>query len=558
MLDSSLHGYVLKRLIAAGGMAAVFEGEHEVSHSRVAVKVLSRDLRRHREPLSRILQEGRVICSLLHEHIVRVLDYGTADENVAFVVMELLAGQTLRETLDNEGILDPARVVFIGRQICAGLQAAHARDVYHRDIKPENIMLVDGQRHGDFVKIVDFGIARLEAGDPAKLAATATGTTLGTPQYMSPEQAQATRIDARSDIYQTGLVLYELLVGEPPFWHNNPVRVMTMHVERAPPPIRARRPDVPLELELIIMRCLEKQPEDRFESAEALLNALDKLAERDTAGHQVVEVVIPGAQPTEAPINLRMPTLGSPADLERYARNLSVVLAQLWPDEVPPDLRIMQGALWSLTEDRDNTGERLAMARAEVDEIVRSLESRLQPLERAIEALNRDRERLEGELSTLRARIAEMEGITRSLDADYARIYKEIEQNQSTLYSSNTSSSRPVDFRDLYREDIASRLNKLQRIYQQRSEQAEQIHVLRADEASFVPRLADIRLQLAELGKSRLSIEAERAGRLSASEVSVAGLANRHQALERAVEHQYLQLGLAFRQAVSELLKQRA
>jgi serine/threonine protein kinase len=557
LLETRLSGYVLKRLIAAGGMAAVFEAEHELTGQVVAIKVLSRDLRNKRDPLARILQEGRAICSLLHEHVVRVYDYGTADEGVGFIVMERLHGRSLAEVLDDDGVLEPQRIVFIGRQVCLGLAAAHNRGIYHRDIKPGNIMLVEGQRYRDFVKVLDFGVAKLEADDPAKLAATATGMTLGTPQYMSPEQASAGRIDARSDIYQVGLLLYEALVGEPPFLDRNPVTVMTQHLAEPPRPPSSRRVGVPEGLERIIMRCLEKAPEDRYPTAAALRADLDALAVRDTGSEELRTFVATHDRRETLAGNLRLPTLGNPADLERYARNLSEVLDQLWPDGVPEELRVLQGALWSLTEEQMRLGTDLALAREDADSLARRLEERLQPLERALEALRNERQSLVEAQAALDKREQARLARTAELDAEYAEIYARIEQHQSALYG-RAGSGGPVDFRDLFRADIASQLERLEKIFRQRSAEAEKLNALRREMAELRPRIADIDVQIAGLDQSRLGLEAERAAKLIAKDSRVTDLDNRHRAVERAVEHRYLQLGIAFRKAVSALLAERA
>ncbi len=560
LLETRIGEYVLNRLMAAGGMAAVFEAEHTVTGEIVAIKVLARDLRHRRDPLARILQEGRVICSLLHEHIVRVYDYGTADEGIGFVVMEKLDGRDVATILEDEGALEPSRAVFIARQVCSGLSAAHARAVFHRDIKPGNIMLCDGHRHRDFVKLLDFGIAKLDADDPAKLAATATGVTLGTPQYMSPEQARADTIDARSDIYQLGLVLYEMLVGDPPFTDRNPVNLMGKHLTQRPKRIRQRRPDVSEELEAIVLKCLEKRPDDRFETARDLRGALDRLVGRDTASGSPKTLVPDTPLTDERAVvgSLRLPTLGSPGELERYARNLSQVLDHLWPNaDVPEELHVIQGAIWTLTEQQMRTGTDLAVARDEADALARDLEERLQPLERAIEALTAEKELHAESLDKARDREARLVIQTRALDAEYARIYDEIEAEQATLYQTAAVGGGIVDFRDLFHADIHAQLDQLERIYRRRSEEAEALNAARREIATALRRVADVDQQLYELRRSRLSLEAQRAGLLAQQEFEVTDLDNRHRALERALEHRYLQLGLAFRRAVSALLESR-
>ncbi len=562
LADTRLGDYRLTRVIAAGGMAAVYEGMHEPTGRPVAIKVLARKLQNRRDPLARILQEGRVICSLLHEHIVRVFDYGTAEEGIGFVVMELLRGVTLAEELTHRGPLSVERAAFIGRQVCAGLDAAHARGVYHRDIKPANIMLVEGQRHRDFVKLLDFGIAKLDADDPAKLAATATGMTLGTPQYMSPEQARADTIDPRSDIYQLGLVLYEILTNRPTFSDRNPVTLMGKHLTEQPQSIRAQRPEVSAEMEHIIMRCLAKKPADRYQSARELQEALDRVTASSTDG---VITRVQASRPETGPLpnggvvggNLRLPTLGNPADVERYARNLSEVLDQLWPDGVPSSLRGIQDELWTLTDEQARVGTDLAVARADADALAQELEARLRPLERAIEALTDEQTRYEARMTAAQSEEGRVMAELRALDAEYAAIYTDIEQHQTTLYARSGSGGGPVDFRELFREDIAARLDELQDIFHRRTQSAEALTAVRKQMAGMLPRLADIEQQLYELKKSRLSLETERASTLARMEFTVTDLDNQHKDLERALEHRYLQLGLAFRRAVSDLLDSR-
>ncbi len=560
LVDTRIGHYVLTRALATGGMAGVFEATDSTSGARVAIKILRRDLRRQRDPLARIMQEGRVICSLLHEHVVRVLDYGTAEESIGFIVMELLEGRTLADLLDAEAPLAPERAAFIARQICSALAAAHARGVYHRDIKPANIFLVDNQRHRDFVKVVDFGIAKLDATDPGKIATTATGMTLGTPEYMSPEQATAGAIDARSDLYQVGLVMYEMLVGRPPFVGRNPVIVMKAQLNEAPVPVRRLRPDVPPELERIVMTCLEKEPDARYHTAEALEGALHLFSVADTANDGYKTVVPSSGDVREQAVvgNLRLPALGSPGDLERYGRNLRASLERLWPDgQLPDDIRTIQPAIADLTEAREHVAGALAEARAETATLARDIEGRLRPIERALQTLEADLATQEAELAAVREQIAAYEGRIAELDAEYARRYDAIEARQGALYhaAAKGAGSQVVDFRDLFREDIAAELESLERIYRKRSEKGEALDAQRHAAARQLRQLADLRVQLNELRKSRLNLESEQATILAEREHRVADLENRHRALERALEHRHLQLGLAVRRAIARRLE---
>lgn len=553
LLETQLGGYRLKRLLASGGMAAVFEAESVVTGARAAVKVLRRDLRRTVDPLARLVQEGRVIISLLHEHIVRVLDYGTAEESIAYIVMELLHGRTLADLLDAEKRLEPPRAAFVARQVCEGLAAAHARGIYHRDIKPANVFICDDQRHRDFVKIVDFGIAKLDAMDPSKLAATATGMTLGTPEYMSPEQATAATIDARSDVYQVGVMLFEMLAGDVPFTGKNPVSVMQKHLHQAPPSLSKIRPDIPEALDRIVARCLAKEPDGRFQNMLELADALDDIAERDTNA-EGLKTVVDDITATVVG-NLRLPALGNRGDMARYSRNLLEGLDRVFPAErQPPELAAIRAQIDALQEAHGELQMELSARRADADDLARTLEGRLAPLERAIGALNQDKGVLEARLRDALDVVTRREDRLRVLDAEYATLYEKIEHHQQTLYSSASLGTKAVDFRDLFQEDIDTKLRRLAEIYAQRAEQVAPLDQYRADTVRLMRQIADLQLQITQLEMSRLNLEAERTTRLAEREFLRADAEARVRATERALEHHHLELGLAFRHAVSKLL----
>ncbi|MFN3197856.1 MAG: protein kinase domain-containing protein [Bradymonadia bacterium] len=556
LLETPIGDYVLKSLISTGGMAAVFEAEHHTDRTRVAVKVLKRTLARRRDPLARMMQEGRVICSLHNEHIVRVYDYGAAEENLAYIVMERLDGDTLAVALAKDRQFAPGRAAFIGAQMCQGLACAHARGVFHRDIKPGNVMLVQDQRHRDFVKLLDFGIAKLDADDPSKLAATATGMTLGTPEYMSPEQAMAGDIDARSDIYQLGLLLYEMVVGEPPFMGANPVKVMQAHLRGRPVPVRHRRHDVPEDLEQVIMRCIARKPEDRYSSCTELGEILDGLAVHDTSGAGVKTLMKTARATGPLLADLQLPSLGRKADMARYARNVAASIEELWrPEERPEALAQLQHHIEVLTEDRDRMKVALEDARAEADVLATTLEGRLRPLEHAISILQGDVDQIEQEAEDDGRHIAALEDQIGDLDAEYARLYHQLESHQATLYA--TASRRPgsiIEFGDLFQEDIDNALSQMEHLFRERAEVAGALERRRSSESGRRQRLADVQLQICELHKSRLGLKAERTTALSAKERAVEALESRLRAVERAIEHRHLQLGIALRRAVSQRL----
>lgn len=324
-----------------------------------------------------------------------------------------------------------------------------------------------------------------------------------------------------------------------------------MHLSATPRPIRERRPNVPEELDAIVQRCLAKRPADRFQTADDLAIALDALARRITMRERARVRV----DDQSIAAGLHLPTLGSPADLERFAHNLADVLEQLWPDgDVPSELRELQSEIWDLNEEHLRVGTDLAVVRSDSSALARSIEERLRPLEKAIGAL-------EGELTRLRAGTSDeaeeahrqSEAVNR-LDAEYARIYEEIEQHQDTLYAAADARTSMVDFRDLFREDIAAQLDRLETIFRHRCELAERMEAARIEQSEAIPRIADLEVQLCELSRSRLAVESERATRLAELQLTLSGLEGRHHALERALEHHHLKLGLAFRRAISELL----
>ena len=227
--------YRVEELVSEGGMGAVYRGTHILMDKTVALKVLHPALAADNIIVARFSREARAASRISHPHAISVTDFGESEDGIVFLVMEFLHGRTLKEVVKSTGPLPLTRVVEIMRQICGALEAAHAENVVHRDLKSENIMLLD-VAEGDWVKVLDFGIAKIQepAGQDAGL--TAPDLIIGTPQYMSPEQcSQTSEIDARSDIYSLGVILYELLAGHVPFSGESPTAVMLKHLQEAPP-----------------------------------------------------------------------------------------------------------------------------------------------------------------------------------------------------------------------------------------------------------------------------------------------------------------------------------
>ncbi len=279
--------YVVGELLGGGGMAQVYYGQHETIGRAMAIKVLSRDLTHEPSIVVRFLQEAQAASKIHHENVVEVTDFGETSDGRPFMVMEYLEGEDLGDTLARVGRLPWDRVQPILLQLLAALQAVHEQGVVHRDIKPENIFLLSRMGSDDFVKVFDFGIAKVLRtdghGGPGR-ALTIKGQLIGTPPYMSPEQCLGVDVDARADIYTVGIIAYELLTGRVPFESDDPVKMMRMHVYEAVPAMATMAPHVLVDprVEGVVHRALAKDRDERFSSANELARAL--LRETPTSG----------------------------------------------------------------------------------------------------------------------------------------------------------------------------------------------------------------------------------------------------------------------------------
>ncbi|TAL25261.1 MAG: Stk1 family PASTA domain-containing Ser/Thr kinase [Frankiales bacterium] len=282
--------YELGPRIGSGGMADVFRGTDVRLGRDVAVKVLRADLARDPSFQARFRREAQAAASLNASAIVPVFDTGTDDSGVPYIVMEFVDGRTLREVLTEEGRLLPQRALEVTADVCAALEAAHAAGIVHRDIKPGNVMLT---RAGD-VKVMDFGIARAAADSSAM---TQTAAVIGTAAYLSPEQARGEHVDARSDLYSTGCLLYELITGGPPFTGDSPVAVAYQHVREDPTPPSAYDETLSTEVDAVVLKAMAKNPANRYQSAGEMREDLLRAA----AGEPVHATPVLEAVPVLAP-----------------------------------------------------------------------------------------------------------------------------------------------------------------------------------------------------------------------------------------------------------------
>jgi serine/threonine-protein kinase len=262
--------YCLQQKVGEGGMGTVYKATHVQMEHTVAVKILHPHLASDSVAMERFRREARSAAQIRHPNAVAVTDFGiTKDEGIAYLVMEFLEGQVLRERIERKGHLGYAEAFLVLDQTCAAVQAAHSKGIIHRDLKPDNIWLVKSEAAFESVKVLDFGIAKLRAAsDKANL--TQKGMILGTPYYMSPEQGRGEELDPRSDVYSLGIILYQMLTGQVPFKGDSAMAVVVKHINEPPQPLRQLRADIPERVEHVALRAISKSRESRQDSARTL------------------------------------------------------------------------------------------------------------------------------------------------------------------------------------------------------------------------------------------------------------------------------------------------
>jgi serine/threonine protein kinase len=329
--------YRIEEKIDEGGMGCVYRATHVLMEKTVAVKVLHPALAADDKIVARFTREAKAASRISHPHAIVVTDFGESEQGVVYLVMEYLRGRTLKDVVRFEGPMPLARVAAIVRQVSGALDAAHEQGVVHRDLKSDNIMLEESAG-GDWAKVLDFGIAKIQetADGKPEDGLTAPNLIIGTPQYMSPEQCgQASAIDRRSDIYSLGVILYEVLAGHVPFTGDSPTAIMMKHIQDPPPSILEERADLPAGVGRVVARSLAKRPEDRYQHASELSEALLLAASESPAEAAAVAVASDTDRivvPT-APNDVPRTTVG---DLDDEATVVNARSSRPTTDELPP------------------------------------------------------------------------------------------------------------------------------------------------------------------------------------------------------------------------------
>ncbi len=282
--------YVIERSLGSGAMGEVYEARHDALQRKVAIKLLHPAVTKRPHAVERFRREALAASRIEHRHSTRVLDFGE-EHGTCYIVMELLDGVSLGDLVEREGTLSLARAVRLMSQVLSALAVAHDAGIVHRDLKPDNVVVVravdDQGELEERAKVCDFGIAKLY-GPTSSETLTQDGTVSGTPHYMSPEQCQGHDLDARSDLYACGVMLFRLVVGELPFTGDNPFAIVYRHVTDPPPVPSSLRPELPKAVDDFIATALAKTPGDRFQSARAMRQALQKLQHSTNGGPRVV------------------------------------------------------------------------------------------------------------------------------------------------------------------------------------------------------------------------------------------------------------------------------
>ncbi|KAB2889245.1 MAG: serine/threonine protein kinase, partial [Kofleriaceae bacterium] len=316
LIGLTIGNYRVSQKLGEGGMGAVYLAEHPHIGKKVALKILHAEFASNNDVVSRFFNEAKAVNDIGHPNIVDIVDYGVlttgpSGEGLVYFIMEFLPGITLTELIRRESPLPPERALSVCLQVADALSASHKSNIVHRDLKPDNIILIQRGREKDFVKLLDFGIAKL-TGDQPGSRRTRTGLVMGTPAYMSPEQCEGRgNVDHRADIYALGIVLYEMITGRVPFYGEGYGEVLVQHLTQAPPPPSTIRGLIPPHVEQVILKALEKRPEMRFptmdEMSKALIDPVGYVEARGGVANFLATPITPTNEPV-APVSRLTPS----------------------------------------------------------------------------------------------------------------------------------------------------------------------------------------------------------------------------------------------------------
>ena len=272
--------FTISERIGEGGMGVVYKARQKNMDRDVAIKVLLAEMAANKTVEKRFYLEALAVSKLRHPNTIQIFDFGETENGQLYIAMEFLDGMGLKEVLRAEQQISVSRGLHIAAQILRSLREAHLKGIVHRDLKPDNVFICRVGEDPDFVKVLDFGVAKLREGNTEQATLTKTGAIFGTPRYMSPEQSVSANVDHRSDLYAIGVMLYEMLAGRPPFQADMPLSLLIMHVQDEVPMLAEVRPDlvIPGEVEDLVRKLLEKDPNERFQSAEAAIRAMETLS----------------------------------------------------------------------------------------------------------------------------------------------------------------------------------------------------------------------------------------------------------------------------------------
>jgi len=274
-VGQTVGNYKITAKLGEGGMGVVYLAEHPVIGKKVAIKAIHPELSKNPEVISRFMTEAKSVNQIGNEHIVDISDFGNTDDGEFFFVMEFLQGDSLSDRISRDHRFQAPRALKIGAQVADALAASHEHGIIHRDLKPENIYLITRGSVADFVKVLDFGLAKLTQGDEKVSHKTRTGSVMGTPYYMSPEQCEGRAdVDHRSDIYALGVILFEMLTGKVPFGGEGYGEIIVKHITQAPPSLRAINPLLEEHHEKVVLRALSKDRNERYQSMREFRTAM--------------------------------------------------------------------------------------------------------------------------------------------------------------------------------------------------------------------------------------------------------------------------------------------